>query len=497
MDPQQNQHFHVNGNVLDSVVPDTAQQLNGQIPQVANGNGILDPVMQPGQPFIQDPATGAGMLPVPGAGFFMPLMMANGAQQQQQEGAANGGGISADDLALYDRQIRLWGVAAQAKIQSANILLITIKALASEVAKNLVLAGVGSITILDDSAVTEADVGAQFFLSEADGNLVGQNRAQAASRAMQELNPRVRVHVDAGGIKSKGPSYFSGFDVVIATDLDPDSFNLINTATRLNGKPFYAASSHGLYGFIFSDLIEHEFVIERDVGNVPTQVGKRESRTRTVIDVKTSTSTSTSTSGRDGHKFGKTPTETVTKRELYSTWFLASDVAVLPEEYTRSRRRLRAVSPALSCLRALWEFMQLEGGSRVPSNRDDLKKFTQLATQKHKALSLPPETLTPEFLRSFLQNLGSELAPVTAILGGQLAQDVINVLGQKEQPIQNMVIFDGNSMEALVYPLHPEGVLGAGLLTMDSSVSGADVAGVVGGQGLSFDQMMPPPVSEV
>ncbi|KAK4064006.1 uncharacterized protein Triagg1_9334 [Trichoderma aggressivum f. europaeum] len=362
--------------------------------------------------------------------------------------------ITADEIALYDRQIRLWGMAAQAKIQNANILLITIRALANEIAKNLVLAGVGSLTVLDNAVVTEADLGAQFLLSEVE-NPVGQNRAEAASAALRKLNPRVQIHVDAEGVKAKGPSYFAGFDIVIATDLDPDSFNLINTATRLNGKAFYAAGTHGMYGFIFSDLIEHDYVIERDLGNVATEP-KQETRTRSIVDVKTK-------------KEGPKVIESVTKRELYSTWFLASDVASLPEEYTKSKRRLRSVSPTLSCLRALWEFMQIQGG-RLPGNREDLKLFTQIATQKHKALNLPSETLKPEFLRSFLQNLGSEIAPVTAILGGQLAQDVINVLGQKQQPIQNMVIFDGTTMEALMYPLHPEGILGANLLSLGGAV---------------------------
>ncbi|KAF7553091.1 hypothetical protein G7046_g7197 [Stylonectria norvegica] len=381
------------------------------------------------------------------------------------------GGISADEIALYDRQIRLWGVAAQAKIQSANILLITIKALANEIAKNLVLAGVGSITILDGSPVTEADLGAQFFLAE-DDHVVGQNRALAASAAIRRLNPRVAVHVDTEGVKSKGPSFFAPFDVVIATDLDPDSFNIINTATRLHGRAFYAAGSHGMYGFIFSDLIEHDFVIQRDMGNMSTEL-RQETRTRSIVDVKTK---------KDGPK----TVESVTKRELYSTWFLASDAANLPDDYTKSRRRLRSVTPALSCLRALWEFVQLQG--RMPSTRDDLKLFTQIATHKHKALSLPSETLRPEFLRSFLQNLGSEIAPVTAILGGQLAQDVINVLGQKQQPIQNMVVFDGTTMEALMYPLHPEGTLGADQLKLGKAESiapnGGGMLPAMGGIGL-------------
>ncbi|RAL63360.1 hypothetical protein DID88_003783 [Monilinia fructigena] len=158
-------------------------------------------------------------------------------------------GISADEIALYDRQIRLWGT------------------LANEIAKNLVLAGIHSLTIVDHALVTEADLGAQFFISDSD---IGTNRAQAAAPQVKKLNPRVNVIVDMDDIRSKGPQYFGAFDIVIATDLDPESLNIINTATRINHKPFYAAGVHGFYGFIFSDLIQHEYVVERERSNRPT-----------------------------------------------------------------------------------------------------------------------------------------------------------------------------------------------------------------------------------
>ncbi|KAI9746328.1 MAG: hypothetical protein M1818_000040 [Claussenomyces sp. TS43310] len=355
-------------------------------------------------------------------------------------------GISADEIALYDRQIRLWGVQAQEKIRNANVLLISMKALANEIAKNLVLAGIGCLTIIDHELVTENDLGAQFFVSEAD---IGTNRAQAAAPQIRRLNPRVHVIVDMDDIKLKGPSYFQIYDVVIATDLQPDTLNIINTATRVNRKAFYATGVHGFYGFIFSDLIQHDYVIEREKSNRDTAI-QAETRTRSVIDVKTK------------KENGKN-VEMVTKREVYSTWFLASDAAILPPEFLKSRRRLKAVTPLLSCLRALWDFQQLNG--RLPVHtRQDLQNFTALAHQKHRFLNLPTETLRAEFLRSFLSNLGSEIAPVTAVLGGQLAQDVINVLGQRQQPIQNVVLFDGTTMEAPMYALHPEGALGDGLL---------------------------------
>lgn len=491
MDPQQQQ--------TSTEAQPQAQDTNGAsqfdpnlAAQMSNPDAMTG--ILPGQGFVPDPNIASLSMGHPS--MMLPMMFANGQvpPPMQATKPISAGKVPSfapptflgprtnicrlDEIALYDRQIRLWGMAAQAKIQNANILLITMRALANEVAKNLVLAGVGSLTILDSAPVTEADLGAQFFQNDGSSH-VGQNRAEAAAPALRRLNPRVQVHVDAEGVKTKGPSYFAGFDIVIATDLDPDSFNLINTATRINGKAFYAAGTHGLYGFIFSDLIEHDYVIERDAGNVATQP-RQETRTRSIINVTTKS------------EGGKT-VESVTKRELYSTWFLASDLATLPDEYTSSKRRLRSVTPALSCLRALWEFLQVSNGNGLPATREDLKLFTQLATQKHKALRLPSETLRPEFLRAFLQNLGAEVAPVAAILGGQLAQDVINVLGQKQQPIQNTVIFDGNTMEALVYALHPEGNLGANLL----SGGGGDMNGGAAalGDGMPMDMngfgMMP------
>ena len=51
-------------------------------------------------------------------------------------------------------------------MRSARILLITFKALANEIAKNLVLAGIGALTILDHEVVTETDLAAQFLVSQ-------------------------------------------------------------------------------------------------------------------------------------------------------------------------------------------------------------------------------------------------------------------------------------------------------------------------------------------
>ena len=312
------------------------------------------------------------------------------------------------------------------------------KALANEIAKNLVLAGVGSLTVVDHEAVTEDDLGAQFFIS---GEHLGQNRAHAALPQIQKLNPRVSLEADQDPISTKAPEYFAAYDITIATCLDIVTLSMINASCRISNRKFYAADIHGMYGYVFADLIVHDFVIERAKGNKVTEVNKAETMTRMVM---------TSATKKENGKV----IEMVSKRETYSPIILAN-TSPLPPEITNNRRRRLQVTPLVSCLRALFDFQKVSNG-RLPSHsRSDLELFTSLATEKHRELLLPTETLRSDFLRSFLQNLGSELTPVAAFLGGSLAQDVINVLGQREQPLQNFLLFDGEDFKSPIYSLHP------------------------------------------
>lgn len=269
--------------------------------------------------------------------------------------------------------------------------------------------------------------------------LTGCQRAEAAAPQIRKLNPRVSLHVDKEDIKLRMPDYYVPFDMIIATDLDLATLSTINASCRLCNRPFYASGTHGFYGYIFADLISHDYVIEREKSNRPTAL-IAETLTRSIVG--------TSTKKENGKVI-----EMVTKREIYSPILLAN-TSPLPTDQLTSRRRKLQVPPLLTCLRALWEFNSI--CSRNPNHsHEDLVLFTTLANHKHKELQLPMETLRNELLRSFLQNIGSEIAPVTAFLGGQLAQDVINVLGQREQPIQNFLLFDGEESRGPVYALHP------------------------------------------
>lgn len=208
-----------------------------------------------------------------------------------------------------------------------------------------------------------------------------------------------------------------------------------------------------MYGFIFSDLILHSYMIEREKGNKPTSIGP-ESNTRSIISSSTK-------------KDGKRTIELVEKQETYSPLLLANS-SPLPPEILQSARKPKMVTPLLTCLRALWEFENTMGHPPTHS-KEQLVAFTKVATEKHRELQLPRETLRSDFLRSFVQNLGAELAPVTALLGGMLAQDAINVLGGREQPIQNLVLFDGENDKGQMFAMHP-------MVSMDDAlVAGTDM----------------------
>ncbi|TKA71362.1 hypothetical protein B0A49_04371 [Cryomyces minteri] len=303
------------------------------------------------------------------------------------------------------------------------------RALGGEIAKFLMLTGVGSLTIIDSEILQEEDcMAGGFFLRLAD---VGKNVSHslpttyAHKPAPRSFKTTIRASLTVLplDVRAQSQSFFAPFDLTFACDLDFATMSLINAKTRLVNRAFYAAGTHGLYGFAFADLISHDYILKRTVANIPTALGP-ESATRAVVAATTV-------------KEGGANLELVTKRELYSP-------SCSP-----------TLTPLLSCLRAVWDFER--SLARLPSHSQaDLELFTRLATEKHKELQLPMETLTAEFLRDFMQQLGAEIAPLTSLVGAKVAEDGVNVLSGKEQPLQNLALFDGGASDFPVYALHPE-----------------------------------------
>jgi molybdopterin/thiamine biosynthesis adenylyltransferase len=58
-------------------------------------------------------------------------------------------------------------------MRSSTVLILSLRSVAHEIIKNLVLAGIGRLIVMDDSLVTEEDLGSGFLFREEDG-AVGQ-----------------------------------------------------------------------------------------------------------------------------------------------------------------------------------------------------------------------------------------------------------------------------------------------------------------------------------
>lgn len=167
---------------------------------------------------------------------------------------------------------------------------------------------------------------------------------------------------------------------------------------------------------------------------------KQETRTRSVTAV------------REKKDSGKT-VEFVTKQEVYSP--LRSVISSKVDSTWRPRRR-RMVPNVLPGVKALWKFQQAH--NRLPeAKREDFAEMTRFIMEANRDMGLPDDIVKSNFIGPFVENATSEVAPVAAVLGGILAQDVINVLGKREQPLQNFLVFDGDTAAAPILALHPEG----------------------------------------
>ena len=154
------------------------------------------------------------------------------------------------DTNLYSRQIGTFGMETMGKLIKMNVLIIGLRGLGVETAKNIILAGPHSVTIYDPEITKIQDLGNNFFLTEED---VGKKRRDEASLSkLAELNPYVHCSVMEGNdIISKIPS----FHVVVITELmDKDTLIKIDDLCREKKIGFIYSATLGITGYCFVDF---------------------------------------------------------------------------------------------------------------------------------------------------------------------------------------------------------------------------------------------------
>ncbi|CAG5087305.1 Oidioi.mRNA.OKI2018_I69.PAR.g11514.t1.cds [Oikopleura dioica] len=289
--------------------------------------------------------------------------------------------VSEQEVTQYDRQIRLWGLDGQKRLRNSKICVIGLSSLGSEIVKNLTLAGVGEMVLMDDRKVDEKTLlmtrdGGNFF--RANFGTAFENRASASLDRVQELNPNVKVFIAPGFTSDKNLDFFKNFSlVVIAVILPKDELLRITGILREGGIKHIVGATFGMYGFGFNDFLEHEYSLTK---NEKTELRK------------------------------------ISFKPLSEAINYSENEVTFPKRYKKNKVRV-----ALNLYEAY-------------ISEDFKAKFAEFESLKG--------------IEDWGEEFEGDIPPIGAIVGGLMGQEAIKAIGQKERPIYNTLLFDGDRMDA-------------------------------------------------
>lgn len=155
------------------------------------------------------------------------------------------------DESLYSRQLYVLGHEAMKRMGSSNVLVVGLRGLGVEIAKNIALAGVKSLTLFDPKPAALSDLSSQFFLHPED---VGKPRASVTVPRISELNPYTPVKLYPHDGITSDLSRLSDYQVVVLTDTSFDDQLKISDYCHAHGIYIVIADTYGLFGYVFTDF---------------------------------------------------------------------------------------------------------------------------------------------------------------------------------------------------------------------------------------------------
>jgi ubiquitin-activating enzyme E1 len=155
------------------------------------------------------------------------------------------------DESLYSRQLYAIGTDTMQSLINSKVLIVGLDPLGVEICKNLILCGVGSITILDDSLISEKDYN-NYYITEED---FGKKKSDIVGKRLSELNSNCIINKYNGNITKK---LLKQFNMVVFIDFKfNDEYFKYNKFCRDNNIKNIFTNSRGFYGFIFCDFCDY------------------------------------------------------------------------------------------------------------------------------------------------------------------------------------------------------------------------------------------------
>jgi ubiquitin-activating enzyme E1 len=387
----------------------------------------------------------------------------NGVNGAENNGTAAPGEI---DEGLYSRQLFVLGKEAMERMQNASVLISGLKGLGMEIAKNVILSGVKSVTLHDTEKVEVADLGSQFFLRESD---IGANRAAATYQRATELNSYVAMRYETGAISE---DLIKEHTVVVLTTSSLVEQRRINEITHPNDIAMIVADCRGLYAQVFTDFGARFSVVDT-TGESPVTAMIASITQDTEAVVTALDETRHGLEDGDVVKFSEVRGMTeindqefkikvtgpytfrIGDTKAFSQYERGGVVVQVKQPKVLSFKPLAAamneMEPVITdfakfsapsqlhlCYQALHTWQQENAGSLPrPWNREDAERFLALTKEK-----FGDQVEDEGLVKQFAMVCAGEVSPMCAALGGVVAQEVMKATSGKFHPIFQWLYFD-------------------------------------------------------
>lgn len=346
------------------------------------------------------------------------------------------------DEGLYSRQLFALGHDTMKSIASCDVLIVGLKGLGVEIAKNLILTGVRSLTVVDNSVVQETDFGTNYYLNNED---VGQPTSTTIVPRLAELNPYVKI-------------------IIGKEDYDVTSYHVIvfignyQKAVKLNDvchnkTKFIYTNTQGVFGTLFCDFGEN-FLI-KDIDGEPqqsiviTNITNEENAT-VMLDKKNhglSVGEYIQFSNIKGMENMNGQTFEVVKIVDNNSFKIKFDSRengqFINGEYSLVKQTKVYNFKTMSETQAEPEF--------VPTNFVDFERpkklhllYTHNDTMKSFRQKYDESVVEDKLVNLFYHNQRAEqgLVPINSIIGGIVAQEVVKACSGKFHPITQWLYYD-------------------------------------------------------
>ena len=375
------------------------------------------------------------------------------------------------DEGLYSRQLYVLGHEAMKRMASSNVLISGMKGLGLEIAKNVVLGGVKSVTIHDSGVAETLDLSSQYFLREED---LGKNRATVTLPRLAELNSYVPISAHTGELTEE---FIAQFQVIVLTCSSLDEQLRIGDYAHSNNIKLIVAESRGLFASIFCDFGKNFTVVdvngEQPLSSMVSSISNEaeaivmcadEARhgleegdfvtfreIKGMVELNDCEPQKVKVLGPFSFSIGDT-----TKMSQYIEGGVVTQVK-MPKSFEFASFRERLASPeflisdfakfdrpgqhhlGMACLHV---YEKANGRLPRPRNTEDADAFIALVREQNGKVAAAVEEVDEKLMRLLAFNAVGDLCPMQGFIGGVAAQEVMKACSGKFMPILQNFSYD-------------------------------------------------------